>query len=92
MTLVKDLSGNGAGVDILSSMSKVDFSTGNKVVPHGSRYLRAEGAGNITFRPVGSDVDVVIPVKDGEYVPISGGSTIKQTGTTVTGLIATASH
>jgi hypothetical protein len=90
--LVKDLSGNGAGVEVSSSMSKVDFSTGNKVVPHGSRYLRAQGAGNITFRPAGSDVDVVLPVTDGEYVPIAGGSTIKQAGTTVTGLVATESH
>jgi len=90
--LVRDKSGNGAGVELTSAMSKVDFSAGDAKVPYGSRYLRAAGAGNITLRPIGSDVDVVIPVTDGEYVPIAGGSVIKQAGTTVTGLIATESH
>jgi len=90
--LVPDKSGNGIGVELRSTMNKVDFSAGDVKVPYGARYLRAAGAGNITLRPVGSDVDVVLPVTDGEYVPISGGSLIKQSGTTVTGLIATESH
>lgn len=88
MGLVRDLSGNGSGVTIEQSMNTVDFSTGDKTVAGKMNYLRANGAGNIIMRHPGSSADITVPAKDGEYVPVQPGTVVRQTGTTVTSLLA----
>lgn len=89
MGLVRDLSGNGAGVTIDPKFTTVLFSTGDKAIPSKMNYLRANGAGNIVIRTPGGDADITIPAKDGEYIPIDPGTIVRQTGTTVTSLFAT---
>ena len=86
--LYRDLSNNGAGVVVEPKMNTIDFSTGDKTIPGKTSYLRANGAGNIVLRPAGGSADITIPAKDGEYIPIDPGSVVRQTGTTVTSLIA----
>lgn len=88
MALFRDLSGNGTGVTIDPSMTTVDFSTGDKPIAARMNYLRAAGAGNIIMRHPGSEADITVPVKDGEYIPVQSGTIIRQTGTSVTSLLA----
>lgn len=89
MVKVRDLSGNGQGVDIDARLQQIDFSTGDKTVGNKIHYLRANGAGNIVMRPIGASSDVTFPAKDGEYIPVDPGTVVRQTGTTVTSLFAT---
>lgn len=90
MALVRDLSGNGVGVTVEPKYNDIAFSTGDKVVSGKSRYLRVNGAGNITMRVPGASSDIVIAAKDGEYLPIEPGTIIRQTGTAVTSLASVA--
>lgn len=86
MTLYRDRSGNGVGVEVEQNINTIDFATGDKTIPGKTRYLRANGAGNIVIRPAGASADITIAAKDGEYIPVTPGSIVRQAGTGVTGL------
>lgn len=90
MGTIRDLSGNGSGVFVEQKINTIPFSTGDATVSGKTRYLRANGAGNITIRSPGASADVVIPAKDGEYLPVEPGTIVRQTGTTVTSLLGMA--
>ena len=91
MGTFRDLSGNGAGVVIDPKMSSMNLAVTDAVVPAKTNYLRANGTGNITLRPAGGDADIIIPAKDGEYIPVDPGSIVRKTGTTVVNVLAMAS-
>jgi hypothetical protein len=89
MTTIKDRSGNGQGVVVDQPLNTIAFSGGDVTVPNNANYLRAAGAGNVIVRVPGSTADITIPAKDGEYIPTQPGTIVRQTGTTVTSLLAT---
>lgn len=50
-------------------------------LPYIAKALRADGAGSITFRPIGQDQDVSHPVLAGERIDVHA-SHVRATGTT----------
>lgn len=90
MTRFRDLSGNGTGVEVEPKFTSVPFAAGDQTISGKMRYLRANGAGNVTIRPAGASADIVVPAKDGEYIPIDPGTIVRNAGTTVVSLLATA--
>jgi uncharacterized protein (AIM24 family) len=90
MSTYRDLSGNGAGVVVESKINAIDLSTTDATVSGKTQYLRANGAGNVIIRSPGSSVDVTIPAKDGEYIPVEPGTIVRRTGTTTTSLLGMA--
>lgn len=86
MTTYRDLSGNGKGIEVEPHINTINFAAGDVIIPGKTRYLRSNGAGNITLRPAGGGADIIIAAKDGEYIPVVPGTVVRQTGTSVTGL------
>lgn len=89
MTLVRDLSGNGTGINLnnRSDGSAVDLSVADAIV-NGSNRLYATGAGNIILRYPNGNADVTIAVAANSTIPISPGVIVRKTGTTATGLVS----
>lgn len=80
MSIYRDLSGNGNGVQIdpsiISISTAADFTMPNNV----SR-VRAGGAGNLILRAPGSTADITVPVAAGETIPVPAGAIIRSTST-----------
>jgi hypothetical protein len=68
------------------NLEAVNISDEDAVLDNG-KYLRVNGAGNVVLRAPGSDANVTIPAKDGEYIPVAPGYIVRKTGTTVTSLV-----
>jgi hypothetical protein len=88
MALVKDLSGNGSGVDLNRNGrgDAVDISSTDYTI-NGNR-LYATGAGNAVLRYPGSTADITVPMTANSIFPVAPGTIVRKTNTTATGLFS----
>jgi hypothetical protein len=93
MALVRDLSGNGAGVqqNQRGFSTPVDLSSTDATI-NNANVLYAGGAGNIILRAPNSPADVTYAAIAGILIPIAPGTIVRKTGTTATGLVATTNQ
>jgi hypothetical protein len=89
MTLVRDLSGNGSGVNLnnYGLGDPISVAGGDVTIANATR-LRVGGAGNVVLRYPNSTADITVPGAANEYIPIAPGTIVRQTNTTATGLLA----
>ena len=71
----------------LTIIEAVDIASADATLAT-AKWLRVNGAGDVIVRAPGSSADVIIPAKDGEYIPVAPGVIVRKTGTTATSLVA----